>query len=438
MYFLNDITELTESKMQKIILDWMCHDKARMEKYKSYYEGNHPILERVYTDPNVPNNKVVSNFAFDMVSQYSGFLSGVPIQYVSQEDISDIINILEYNDVHSEDVNFLENALKYGQAFELFYLDAEANQRFKVIDSLEMIPIYYNDLDAELMAVIRLYSANDVDKQLDTFVDVYTETEIIHYKSNTGFQNFSFISKTPHHYGMCPCTVFYLNNDHTSIFDRVVTLQDAYNNLLSDEVNDMEAFTDALLALQGLEGTDSEDIQQMKKDRVLLLPEDANAFWITKDASKQATNELLDRIERLIERIGACPDLTDESFGTNSGIAIQYRLLSMENNASKIEAQMKKALLRRLELICQIQQILSTEFAWRDINIIFTRNIPQNLLEIAQIINQFRGLVSDKTLLGQIPFVTDVDEEQEQLTLERKAQNDAYSDFIYTEDLNEN
>ena len=51
---------------------------------------------------------------------------------------------------------------------------------------------------------------------------------------------------------------------------------------------------------------------------------------------------------------------------------------------------------------------------------VFTRAMPKNLLEISQIIANLWGKVSKKTLLSQIPFVTDVDGEVKAVTKEAK------------------
>lgn len=50
----------------------------------------------------------------------------------------------------------------------------------------------------------------------------------------------------------------------------------------------------------------------------------------------------------------------------------------------------------------------------------FTRALPKNLLEISQIIANLWGKVSRKTLLSQIPFVEDVDEELKALDEEEE------------------
>lgn len=42
------------------------------------------------------------------------------------------------------------------------YIDEEARQRFKVLDSRECIPIYSNDLNNDLLYVIRYYVADTV------------------------------------------------------------------------------------------------------------------------------------------------------------------------------------------------------------------------------------------------------------------------------------
>ena len=41
----------------------------------------------------------------------------------------------------------------------------------------------------------------------------------------------------------------------------------------------------------------------------------------------------------------------------------------------------------------------------------FTRALPKNLLEISQIVSNLWGKVSKKTLLSQVPFVQNVDDE---------------------------
>ena len=108
----------------------------------------------------------------------------------------------------------------------------------------------------------------------------------------------------------------------------------------------------------------------------------------------------------------------------------------METRAGTIEAEAKKALQRRIEILCGVASLKLGEEVFRDIDIKFTRNIPADMTQVSQMINSFRGLVSDETLLGQVDFVTDVQKELKKLNAQ-KEQNMAmysFSNFDDSED----
>ena len=162
----------------------------------------------------------------------------------------------------------------------------------------------------------------------------------------------------------------------------------------------------------------------MKQNRVLLLPEGAKATWLTKNANDAQVENILKRIHDSIYRIAQCPDFSAESFvgGVSSGIAIRYRLTGMETRAGKIEAVMKKALQRRVEIITGIASLKLGESVFRDIQIEFKRNVPEDVSATINMINALKGTVSDATLLSQLDFIGDVNAELEAVQ-EQKAHN---------------
>ena len=170
-----------------------------------------------------------------------------------------------------------------------------------------------------------------------------------------------------------------------------------------------------------LVGADAEDeeIKSMKENRVMLLPEGAMAQWLTKNANDTQVENIIKRLHESIYRIAQCPDFSSESFvgGVSSGIAIKYRLTGMETKCGIIEGRMKKALQRRIEIICGIASLKLGEEVYRDINIDFKRNLPQDYTTTIQLINSLKGSVSDATLLSQLPFIEDVNAELEAVEL---------------------
>ena len=383
-------------------------------------------MQKVATDIGKPCNRIVTNYCYNIVQNYLGYLTGIDITYSSPNDFDAIQDVLNYNDVRTEDSEYLRNALIFGRAFEINYVDEDAIQRFKVLDSRECIPIYSNDLNNDLLYVIRYYVADTVNNNQDEYyIEVYGNDFIRKYKSSNAFATLSLLEEKPNIYNQVPITVFSLNTNEESIFDKVITLQDAYNKLLSSEVDDFESFCDAYLVLKGCQA-DSDDLVAMKKNRVLIMDTDAEASYLTKSVNDTQIENMLKNINDTIHKISNSPDFNDEKLMAQSGIAMRYKLLGFENVSSSIVANMTKALQKRIELICAVLRLTNGDNTWRDVQIVFTRNLPQNITDTAQVINQLRGIVSDKTLLSLLPFVKDVDAELEQIQQEKEANMDMY------------
>ena len=97
---------------------------------------------------------------------------------------------------------------------------------------------------------------------------------------------------------------------------------------------------------------------------------------------------------------------------------------------------MKKALQRRIEIICGIASLKLGEEIFRDVEIDFKRNIPEDITSTINLINTLKGTVSDATLLGQLDFVTDVNAELEAVK-EQKQENMALYNFNNVSDKEE-
>ena len=430
MYQIDRNEELTTERLGKILADFQTRELPKLNKYYNYYSGKQKITQKVASDTGKPCNIVVVNYCYNIVMNYLGYMTGIEIGYDNDGRFDEIIDVLKYNDVKAEDSELLRNALIFGRSFEINYLDEEGKQRFRVLDPRECVPIYDNTLNNDLLYVVRFYSETPVNEQSEQYrVEVYSETSITTYRSTMGFSSFAWMGEEFHTFGQCPVTVFSLNTDEVSIFDKIMTLQDAYNELLSDEVDDFEAFADAYLVLKGI-SADEDDLASMKEHRVLMMDPDADAQYLTKNIGDTQIQNMLQNVNDQIHKISASPDFNDDKFMAQSGIAMRYKLVGFENAASAIESNMKKALQRRLELISAIiglKEGTGEEELWREAQITFTRNLPSDLTQTVQIVNQLRGIVSQETLLTLLPFVQDVGEEMERVKAEKEESMELYN-----------
>ena len=422
MFRLESADKLTQEIVRELIIKFRGEDLPRLKKLKDYYLNKTAILRRPCVDPSKPNNKVVHPFAQYITDTLVGYFVGEPVSYTSNEDISMLKMIFEYNDEQDENVTIAKNCSIYGKAYELIYIDEDGNVRFVALDPREVIPVYGTSLDNELIGAIRFYMNRNLVFGVDEMiVEVYTDKEIIRYKTSDAVADLHLLDRKQHGFNDVPIVEYRNNDDCYGDYEGVMSLIDAYDTLVSDDLNDFEYFVDAYLALYGYTA-EPEDIAKMKQQRVLLMDNDSKAEWLVKKGDSQGVETTKERLERDIHKFSKTPNINDKNFGGNtSGVAMKYKLLGTENIASIKERKFKKGLQRRLELISGILSVLSRpSFDWMGVDITFTRNIPINEDDVASMVKNLNGIVSKKTLVSQLPFVEDVDQEMDQLNQELK------------------
>jgi SPP1 family phage portal protein len=425
MFLLSKDRELDAALLKKVLDKFNTSELPKRELYKNYYDGKHKILSKTKKDPSKPCNRIVTNFCKVVTDTYTGYIAGKPITYTSNDNIEDVQEVINYNDDENANIVWLSNALIHGVAYELQWIDSDAQVRYSQINPLTCFAIHSASLEKELLYFVRWYDVCDFDDSDVKHVEVYDAYKKTVYKCNGISGALEFVEDVPHNFGDVPVSVFYLNEEEESIFSQAITLNDSYNELQSSEVDSFQEWADCYLKLKGMDA-DDETLAAMKEARTLILPTDADADWLTKNVSDTQIENMLEGTRKDIFKVTSAPDMGDEAFMAQSGEAIKYKLVMFENKSSAIVSNFTKAIQRRLELLCNILNLKASDAVWRDININFVRNLPVNLNEIINTVNSLKGIVSDATLLSQIPFVTDVQAELEALKKQKEESMDLY------------
>jgi SPP1 family phage portal protein len=201
------------------------------------------------------------------------------------------------------------------------------------------------------------------------------------------------------------------NLDATGDFAGVTGLVDAYNLLLSGAMDDMQSVANAFLALYGMQGTTQKDIDEANRTRILSLSEGGRAEFVVKNLNQDALNTLEGNLRRSILQLSMTPDLSDESFSGNaSGVALQYKLWGIEQVRAAKERQFTLSLRRLLAAISGGFSVLGRNVAM-DGTATFYKNLPQNTDALCETLLSLEGILSHRTILENLPWVTDVDEE---------------------------
>lgn len=405
----------------------------RLKKNMSYYEGKHKILDETKRD-----NRLVCNHAKDISDTASSYFIGNPVTYKSEGDIKPLTDALELAGADETDGDNGLEASIYGLAYEYVYVkENENNLQTKNLSAENTFMVKDDSIEEnELFAVYYYIRKDDSGKLPDHYMATVVTTN---YKYELDIENNNTIQATtepavPHYLGEIPI-IEYLNNKLAiGDFELQIPLIDAYNALMSDRVTDKEQFIDAILAIYGTLLTDEDEPNtededesirkakaRLKKYKVLEMPDTAKAEYLTRTFDENGVEILKKAIEQDIHKFSHIPCMSDESFGGNvSGVAMEFKLLGMENITKIKTRYYKKGLRKRVRIFCNYLALHGTSIDPAGITMTFTRALPKNLLEISQIVANLWGKVSRKTLLSQVPFVDDVDEELKALETEEE------------------
>lgn len=402
----------------------------RVLKLKDYYTGNHDILGKAQRSNNAPNNRIVANYCEYIANMSTGFFMGQPVAYSSisgdTEAVKALQEALRYNDEAEGNLQLAGESSVTGAAYEVLYLDADAEIRFCSIPAEQMIFVTDSTLEENLVAAIRRYRVLGLDgSSYRDYVDVYDAQTVTSYDYDAG-KITRRGEPRPHYFDGVPVIEYPNNEARRGDFEGVMTLVDAYNKAQSLTLDDMEDFTDAYLILKGMGGTNAEDVAELRRNKVIAIDGEGGAEWLIKNLNDTYIENIKTRLQNDIHKFSSIPDMSDDAFAGNaSGVAIKYKLIGLEQIRSRKERCFKKGLQRRIELIAGMLKMKSkADIDFRDIEITFTANIPANNQEQADIVKTLYGLVSQKRLLSLLPFVTDPAEELEELKREQDGAND--------------
>ena len=357
---------------------------------------------------------------------------GQPIAYKSDnENLLEKLNLsFLYNDEIDNNTTLAQEQSICGYAYELLYIDEDSNVRFKCVDTEDIIVVYENTLEEKELFAIRYV----LDKDDKGICYVYTKDRIEAYTiENNELGNIIEEECQDNFFVDVPICTYENNRQRIGDFEKVLSLIDAYDFANSDTANDFQYFTNALLVVSGVTMDENDEEGRplnFKENRVLnFVDSEGKAEYLIKNINDTALENYKNRINLDIHKFSNVIDISDKNFGNNlSGIAMKYKLLGMENITSIKESKFRKGLMKRIELLTHFLNLsINSDYTYTEIIPVFTRNIPSNDVETVEMIKQLYGMISDKTLLSQLPFIEDVQAELDALEKQKEDTLDNYN-----------
>jgi SPP1 family phage portal protein len=405
---------------------------------ENLYLSDHKILHAIAKDTWKPDNRLVINYAKYIVDMFNGYFIGIPAT-VSHDDqvISDYVNdFRKFNDMEDSESELSKLVDIFGHAFWYVYQDEDGNTRVTYNSPMNMLVVHDNSVAERPKFAVRYM----IDEETGAGTgEVVTDTETIYFTlDNAG--DVSFGERTNHIYSKLPIIEVIENEERRGIFESVKTLLNALNKAVSEKANDVDYFADAYLKIIGME-LDDEVSSSIRDNRVFNLWGESGSQldvdFLQKPNADQTQENLIVLLRDAIFNISMVANLSDKDFGNSSGTALAYKLQAMDNLAKSKDRKMQSGFNRLYEVVLSVPTTQVPADAWSELNYKFTRNVPKNTLEEAQIVSQLNGQVSDETKLSVLSIVQDPKEELERMEEESKKDSELYRQMALNERMSD-
>ena len=256
------------------------------------------------------------------------------------------------------------------------WCDKKSTWKYAIVPAEQVIPVWSDSLEKELLGVFRSYQNIDDDTG-DTYIiyEYWNETECAAYRLKTGdeldqllpYQMFmvdpmlcEYTDTYQHGVGEVPFFPFFNNNIDTDDLKNIKPLIDVYCKVFSGFVNDLEDIQEVIFVLTNYGGTDlGQFLRDLKDYKAIQIESDGDGDHsgvskLTIELPVEAREKLLEITRKCIFEQGMGIDPDPQNFGNSSGVALQFLYSLLEQKAGLQETEFKLAFGSFIRCVCRL------------------------------------------------------------------------------------
>ena len=382
-----------------------------------------------------------------IVDLATGYLAGVPEYTVNvpseldskvrksvfEEEVlsDDLINemksiidyITQYNDDANEVYCLIKDLLLYGACYEVAYENENNELIYTNLDALNTVSIWDTNTPANLLAIVSKYTDKTVDGQDIELYRIVDREGIRVYEVNGDKEIKQDTSLSKEHYWN-DVPGFAVEIDF-SIIENSEAFIATYENLLENVKNTYQYNdVDCKMKISGYKAQNKLTIKNEKgetiinpdrikedeyvlKSRTFYTEEGGDAEWLIKQVDASGVTTLLKYYVDSIFQLAGIPNTADLAFNSAdlNASAIDRKFYVMNMKTQDIVSNLKKALLRRFELIFnRINYKKGTKYDFRYIVIDIPKNLPSMTDETVEQMIKLNGILSEETIIEKLGY----------------------------------
>ena len=431
----------------------------RVETADRYYRNKTDILLKPPKEKNQEenplrnaDNRIPLNFHGLLVNQKASYMFTAPPLFDLGDKESNKALTAFLGDKYAKTCKDLcVEASNASVAWLHLWMDKASRQyKYAIVPSGQVIPVWSNNLERVLKGALRCYhDITDDGQELDVY-EYWNDTTCQAYAIEAGgvidtglmpynsfplidmAGNSNLVNEFKHDIGEVPFFPFFNNNIDSGDLDNIKPLIDVYCKVFSGFVNDLEDIQEVIFVLTNYGGDDLGQFLRELKDYKAIQVENeggedkSGVSTLTIELPVEARKELLATTRKCIFEQGQGIDPDPQNFGNSSGVALGFLYSLLELKSGLMETEFKLGFGRFIRCVCRLMNIKI-----KDDTIVqtWTRTSVKNDLELSQIAQQSKGVISDETIVLKHPWVEDPEKEMDILNKQKEVETEAHREI---------
>lgn len=441
MIQISNVEELKANDIQKLLEKINPVLKKRKKLHNKYSrKGNASTV--MFSDN---NGKTVIPFEKFITDLATGYTSGAPVYSVSDttdeqkkkllENLLDkkqtdedykkgmeiiIDYISSYNDDSTENHDLIHDIFELTSCYEILYESEKNEIVYSKYDPLQTVALWDYNSPANLVGLVRTWEEADINDNTIILVELTDKYGSITYSGDG--KEFKEKEKKNHNWGDVPAIA--VETDF-AIFETCEDVIQSYEQLIQNVRNTYQYNdSDCKLKIAGyvpenplvILNEEEKPIQnparvledKMWIDSLTIYVQDGgDVSWLLKELNATGVETILKVYVDLMFQLAGIPNTSDLAFNSTdlNASAIDRKFYIMNMATANVVSQLKKAYLRRWELVFErINLKKGTNFDFRDINIDIPKNLPANDDERIDSMLKLQNILSLQTIIEKLGY----------------------------------
>ena len=412
--------------------------KSLHEKYTRKASSSQLMYSGKIDDTIVPFEKYITDLA-------TGYLSGKPIYSVTDTLDEDKVRLLEslldkpqkdedykkgmeiiidyitgYNDDATEHYNLVHDILELTSCYELIYENENNEIVYSKYDPLQTVATWDYEIPANLTGLIRVWDEKTIDNIEVTMIELTDKNGTRVYEKNKN----EVVEREVRNHNWGDVPAFAIETDY-SVFESCEDVIAAYEQLIQNirntyQYNDVDCkmkitgYTpENPMIIPGEDGGPIINEARLAEDnawlksKTIYVGEGGDVSWLIKEMDSNGATDILKTYVDLMFQLAGIPNTSDLAFNSTdlNASAIDRKFYVMNMATSNVVSELKKAYLRRWELIFnRINLKKGTQFDFRDIDIDLPKNLPANDDERIDSMMKLQSILSEQTIIEKLGY----------------------------------